>query len=154
MNLAQRTAEWIFRTHTPETLLRWAETLRYTYFFRAVGGHANDGDQFQLSLSFSDPQDLQKLLAQMNVKQTLSPEGFWTSVQEIPVFLSIHDSILCCSFLGADGKDMHGVSEKDLQNAVAFEQLIETFGWKNRVDRTTEADPQCMTKKRILAYRA
>lgn len=144
----------MFQTHTPETLLRWAESLRYAYFLRAVGGHANDGDQFQLSLSFSDTQDLQNLFRQMGVEEMpVSGSGCWASVRGIPVFLSYFKSLLSCSFLGADGKNMYGVSEKDFENAVAFEQLIETFGWKNRVDRTTEADPQCMTKERILAYR-
>ncbi len=114
----------------------------------------NDGDEFKLSLSFSDTQDLQNLFRQMGVEEMpVSGSGCWTSVQGIPVFLSYFKSLLSCSFLGADEKDMYEVSEKDFENAVAFEQLIDAFGWKHRVDHTIETHPQCMTKERIMASR-
>lgn len=65
----------MFRQHTKETVADWARRLRYFYFIRALGGHANDGDAFQAGILFDDRNDLERKLAKLSISPgVISPD--------------------------------------------------------------------------------
>lgn len=49
---------YLFEVHAEETLRAWAQRLRLFRFCRAVGGHANDGDELLLVYAYRDPGEL------------------------------------------------------------------------------------------------
>ena len=36
---------WLFELHSKQTIRAWVRQLRYFYYKRAWGGHANDGEE-------------------------------------------------------------------------------------------------------------
>jgi len=58
---------YLFRTHTSVTLINWAQQLRYFYFLRAWGGHANDDDTFQAGILYYDRSDLEAKLNKLGI---------------------------------------------------------------------------------------
>lgn len=64
--------EYLFERHTRETLQRWANDLRCFRFVRAVGGHANDFDQFLASYECIRLSDLFSLCSSLGIEYRLS----------------------------------------------------------------------------------
>jgi len=58
MQIDKLSDNWLFERHSKQTIIEWLSQLRYFYYKRAWGGHANDGDEFQVAFIFSDRQDL------------------------------------------------------------------------------------------------
>ncbi len=50
-----RWEQWLYERHGKAELAEWVPTLRYFRYCRAVGGHANDGDQLVVLLSRASP---------------------------------------------------------------------------------------------------
>lgn len=66
---------YLFETHSKEELVRWAASLRYFYFLRAWGGHANDGNEFKAGIVFNGREDLVSKLQQLGLTVgTISPD--------------------------------------------------------------------------------
>jgi hypothetical protein len=49
---------YLFEVHSAQTLRAWAQRLRLFRFCRAVGGHANDGDELLLVYAYQSPSEL------------------------------------------------------------------------------------------------
>ena len=62
-----RWLDYLFHRHPPAELGAWARRLRYFRFCKAIGGHANDGDQLVAALRYADAADLRHLLAQLGL---------------------------------------------------------------------------------------
>lgn len=58
MQIERLSDKWLFEQHAKSTIRAWIRQLRYFYFKRAWGGHANDGDEFQVAFTYTDRQDL------------------------------------------------------------------------------------------------
>ncbi|QJD97315.1 hypothetical protein HH214_16285 [Mucilaginibacter robiniae] len=56
---------YLFERHTQQQVTGWAARLHYFYFFRAWGGHANDGDEFTAGISYTDKEVLKYKLIQL-----------------------------------------------------------------------------------------
>lgn len=67
---------WLFERHAKQTIRIWLKQLRYFYFKRAWGGHANDGDEFQVAFSFTDRQDLINRMGQLGLILNTIPDEF------------------------------------------------------------------------------
>lgn len=140
----------MFQDHDPETLLRWVTTLRFVRFYRAIGGHANDGDEFRIGFLFTDPQTLTKFLKFFSFRTPPTQDtGAWGTIREIPLFVLVRETAVECIFAGAEGSSMYGVSEEDFQRAHAFEKLIEEFAWQTYLDPTIHPSPRCLTAEKI-----
>jgi hypothetical protein len=63
-----RFKNYIFESHTRETLRGWAQSLHHIRFCRAFGGHSNDGDTFRCSLCFHDESGVQSLCQKLSLK--------------------------------------------------------------------------------------
>jgi hypothetical protein len=61
------TPTYLFERHTPQQVTYWAVQLRYFYFIRAWGGHANDGDEFKAGIKYLDKVDLKNKLSQIGI---------------------------------------------------------------------------------------
>ena len=68
--------KWLFARHSKRELRSWLGQLRYFYFKRAWGGHANDGDEFQVAFSFIHRQDLLDKIGQLGLTLNTIPEDF------------------------------------------------------------------------------
>jgi hypothetical protein len=67
---------WLFERHSKQTIREWLRQLRYFYFKRAWGGHANDEDEFQVAFSFTDRQDLINKIGQLGLTLNIIPDDF------------------------------------------------------------------------------
>lgn len=65
--------EWLFQRHTEDEIKKWIRNLEYSYFIRAWGGHANDGDEFSLTLRYDNQNDLLDILNRLNLKLSVIP---------------------------------------------------------------------------------
>lgn len=62
-----RWQQYLFESH-PETVLReWAQRLAYFRFFRAFGGHANDGDSLDVAYRYETTEQLEAFLSALGV---------------------------------------------------------------------------------------
>ncbi len=59
----------------------WVKQLRYFYLKRALGGHANDGDEFRAAFAFTDRQDLLHKIGLLGLRLNVMPNG---SPQPVP----------------------------------------------------------------------
>ena len=76
MQIEKLSDNWLFEQHAQRTIRAWLRQLRYFYFKRAWGGHANDGDEFQVAFSFTDRQDLINKVGQLGLTLNTIPEDF------------------------------------------------------------------------------
>ncbi|WP_345949265.1 hypothetical protein ABDD95_20680 [Mucilaginibacter sp. PAMB04274] len=58
---------YLFEKHSQQEVTRWATQLRYFYFIRAAGGHANDGDEFRAGIRYTNKDDLKSKLSQLGI---------------------------------------------------------------------------------------
>lgn len=73
MEVQNLSSEWLFQRHTEEEIKKWIRNLEYSYFIRAWGGHANDGDEFSLTLRYNSKSDLLDILNRLNIKLSVIP---------------------------------------------------------------------------------
>lgn len=62
-----RWRQYLFEVHAEATLRDWARRLRLFRFFRAYGGHANDGDSLQACFAYASEEQLLAFLADLGV---------------------------------------------------------------------------------------
>ena len=67
---------WLFQRHSKQALSEWVTQLRYFYFVRAWGGHANDGDSFKAAFNYEGRQDLIAKLDQLGATLDIIPDNF------------------------------------------------------------------------------
>ncbi len=151
---AQANYDYMFQDHSPEECLRWAQSLRYFYFMRAVGGHANDADQLEVVFQFSDFSDLTKKLNLLGITLQKIPadkevpvpgksypgDVYATLASPIPQFpeyeqpghVTINETPVFCYILKnrleltlfGGNGDSYSVSDIDVTNAKKIETLI------------------------------
>ena len=64
----QRWSAYLFERHSQNEIEVWAKKLKYFRYFRALGGHANDCDSFDLAINFINQEELQLILQKLNIK--------------------------------------------------------------------------------------
>ncbi|MBX7135251.1 MAG: hypothetical protein K1X67_21490 [Fimbriimonadaceae bacterium] len=62
-----RWEQYLFETHSEETLRSWARRLQFFRFIRAHGGHANDGDSLEVAFRYHTLRELERMLAMLDV---------------------------------------------------------------------------------------
>lgn len=63
-----RWTQYLFENHSEEQLRSWAQRLTFFRFFRAYGGHANDGDSLDAAFAYKGTEQLESLLAILGVE--------------------------------------------------------------------------------------
>lgn len=61
---------YLYEQHTEAELKNWASRLRYFRYYRAYGGHANDGDSLDMALNYSSPKMLIDTLRDLGIEPT------------------------------------------------------------------------------------
>jgi hypothetical protein len=84
MQIEKLPDSWLFELHSKQTIRAWVRQLRYFYYKRAWGGHANDGDEFQVAFSYSDRQDLINKIGQLGLILNTIPDDFPRPVKHQP----------------------------------------------------------------------
>jgi hypothetical protein len=65
---------WFFRTHSPAELKEWTARMRFFRFYRAIGGHANDGDTLRCALRVETEADLLALTSNLGISLRALPD--------------------------------------------------------------------------------
>ena len=73
MQIEKLSDNWLFERHSRQTIREWLGQLRYFYYKRAWGGHANDGDEFQVAFLFTDKEDLLNKIGQLGLTLNVIP---------------------------------------------------------------------------------
>lgn len=68
--MEDRWTRYLFEIHSEATLRSWAKRLQFFRFFRAYGGHANDGDSLDVAFRYAGIQQLEGFLDALGVKLT------------------------------------------------------------------------------------
>jgi hypothetical protein len=76
MQIEKLSDKWLFERHSKQTIREWLGKLRYFYFKRAWGGHANDGDEFHFAFLFKERQDLINMMEQLGLTLNTIPVDF------------------------------------------------------------------------------
>ncbi len=63
-----RWTQYLLEGHSEEELRNWASRLKLFRFFRAHGGHANDGDALDVAFAYNGPKQLELFLATLDVE--------------------------------------------------------------------------------------
>ncbi len=66
--------QYLFKTYPKNEIKKWVRTLKYAFFKRAWGGHAGDGDEFEICLRFRDKAELFDILKVVGVELKNIPE--------------------------------------------------------------------------------
>lgn len=169
MEIKKLSDDWLFQRHSKETIKKWLRQLRYFYLKRAWGGHANDGDEFQVAFLFTDREDLQEKMKQLGV--TLHTIGDAdTAGDSIPlkheikqytdleqpghctifgqnVFLWVYNNSIHITISGSRDGNRYEVTEDDLKVCIALEKHFDTLGWEKIIDTSLEKNICCISQK-------
>lgn len=63
-----RWAQYLFEQHSEAELRSWAQRLKFFRFFRAFGGHANDGDSLDAAFAYETTSQLESCLKDLGVE--------------------------------------------------------------------------------------
>ena len=66
-----RWTQYLFEEHDEKKLRKWSRRLKFFRFFRALGGHANDGDSLDVAFAYVEPAQLDTFLAGLGIKLAL-----------------------------------------------------------------------------------
>ncbi|HEY5372119.1 MAG TPA: hypothetical protein VIK01_00470 [Polyangiaceae bacterium] len=160
---------YLYRNHSFDELVRWTRLMRYFRFHRAIGGHANDGDELLCALRSRDDADVSEIFTELGIpvrevdaqevdsalragrpnryganNQWLSriaqPGTIVISGVSVSVYVRAEQTELSLS--GASG-DYFQVDELDVHNALRVETAM--AGVANRVVLPPRAGEHCFS---------
>jgi hypothetical protein len=67
---------YLYQTHSRSTIRSWANDLKFGFYKRAWGGHANDGDEFGIWLNYNSKEELFQILEGLNITLKKIPENY------------------------------------------------------------------------------
>ena len=142
------TKKWITSSHSMNEIRQWITDLKYFKYFRAFGGHMNDGDSFKMCLKFNDANELleiidalgfrlnESILIKKNEYDFVTPEYY--KIKEYPQFIKpghqialdvewflwITKNSIIISIAGTGSDNKFEVSTKDFEKCIEFEKLV------------------------------
>lgn len=151
---------WFFRTHSLEELKEWTARMRFFRFYRAIGGHANDGDTLRCALRVETEPELIALTSSLGISLRELPASepqpvlgqqyavaemrkFRRRMESFPRFEQLGRialaSVECFAHVWDSrlefqifgaAKDPYEIEEKDVANAIRIEQVLLPFSAK------------------------
>jgi hypothetical protein len=167
-------ASWLFRTHSFAELEEWTNRLRFFRFCRALGGHANDGDELLAALRVDAEAELLAVTTHLGVALRTVPvptpapipgklytiaefSQFPTPMGPFPRFEQpgrVRIAGVECSVSVSPGRieltlsgaagDPYEVTGEDVENAIKIEPLIVPLA--ERVIDPPRVSERCFTK--------
>ena len=110
---------YLYHRHSQTELTDWTRQLRFFRFCRAIGGHANDGDELLCAVRCADDAARAALFGALGLSQTGR-----VVLAGVTVFCSVRLGRLELSLFGAAG-DPYEVTQADVDNALRVEPLLE-----------------------------
>lgn len=132
---------WIFQNTQPINLINWIINLKYFYFIRAIGGHANDGDAFVCELKFNSDDQVSSILKKIGVEGS----GY-NLIENNKCWVSIKDTRIEFSIFGANG-NLYEVSQKDYESCKKIESLFDKYDLHKYINLDIENQINCISKK-------
>lgn len=150
-------ARYYFRSHSFDELEEWTERMRFFRFVRAIGGHANDGDELSCALRYDSEEDLLSITAKLGMPLQLPPpdaleaepgrsytrdefDRLRSPIERFPRYEQPGHVTIAgvptfvwvrpdrLTFRVAGAKgDPYEVTEKDVENAIAIERDLAPF---------------------------
>ena len=146
------TKDWLFGDHSEEEIYKWITHLKYFLFFRAVGGHANDGDYLELRIDFTDLNDQNAFLRTLNLHKMLFEP---TRIQLPEPFSKLHCTLgskgVCVTVVGICGNP-YKIGEPEFNLCLQFERLIEQGGLESKINYHEKTRGTCITRENYLDY--
>lgn len=72
MKIEKISEPYLFEKHSRAVIKQWNRKLKYGFYKRAWGGHANDGDAFGIWLKYDTKNELFTILNELQIKLTFS----------------------------------------------------------------------------------
>lgn len=69
-----RWTQYLYEQHSESELKEWASRLQFFRYFRAYGGHANDGDSLDIAFKYESTEELINLLGRLGIEPTIYAE--------------------------------------------------------------------------------
>jgi len=66
--MEERLRTYLFERHTISEIRSWYGRLQYFRYFRAYGGHANDGDSLDFAIKYRNENELLQILSRLSLK--------------------------------------------------------------------------------------
>lgn len=174
MQIERLSDKWLFERHAKSTIRAWIRQLRYFYFKRAWGGHANDGDEFQVAFTFTDRQDLIHKFGQLGLTLNTIPEDFprpvigpadeyhklknrinpFTDLEQPghslifghKAFIWVHEYSIHITVSGTQDDNRYEVTEDDLKVCVDLEKQFDHLGWQQNIDHSLDNHVCCISQ--------
>lgn len=139
---------WLYQRHSKQTIKAWVNHLKYFYFIRAWGGHANDGDTFKVGINYTDKEDLIFRLGQLELTLDVRPEDFpaYSTIFGYKAFVCIYDNTIEISISGTKDENYYEVTEADYKVCLELESKFDTLNWYKLTDKTLEKKVCCVSK--------
>jgi hypothetical protein len=167
--------EWLFKEHSKEQISHWVSTLKYGYFWRRPSFRDNE-DYIDLTLNFDSFDDLCDILKKIGIELKKIPPGApiptpdpftWEEykqwkhpIKDFPEYeqtfyllpngnrspVWIENKTISFSFGGQE--QAWYVGDKDFQNCLHLEALIEKTGLAKKVNRDLEENIGTITKEK------
>jgi len=156
MHQNQLSDNWIFQNHEKEEVLNWVHQLAFFYFIRAIGGHANDGDQFVSRIKFHSTEDLKFKLNKLDLNRLIITvehdedvflESTRQSIENEICFVSIHKDIIEFSVFGNSG-NIYEVGDVDFNRCKKLEVIFSKLNFQVDKDYELENSINCICLKK------
>jgi hypothetical protein len=139
----------LFERHSKVTIKKWLRELRYFYLIRAWGGHANDGDEFQVAFKFSDEQDLISKLQQLGLKVHDCFEQPGRSILfGYEAFVWVNENSVFITVSGTKDNNPYEVSEDDFKACRELEKCFDNLSWLSLRDNSLEHSVCCISRSK------
>lgn len=149
---------WLLKGRSWYGMRAMVTGLRYFRFLRAIGGHANDGDQLLVALAWDDDLDLTVLLTQLDIPlrehtgrpSTHAPsiedlrhlgQPGWVDVDGTRLHVRVEPGRVVITISGSAGNP-YEVTEADVAAASRIEEKIDLVA--DRVLDPPEATDRCV----------
>ncbi len=164
---------WLFEKHSESEVKSWLKKLKYGFFKRAYGGHANDGDSFEIWLNYKTEKEFFEILGKLKIELNSIPsnspkaipgksysskefEKFKNEIKDYPNFeqpmhIEIYEIPSFC-WIG-NGRitfsftNRYEITETDFNNCLKLESIIE----KNDLGKNVSSDYEnwitCISRK-------
>ena len=145
--------DWLFGDHSQTQVYKWISTLKYFLFFRANGGHANDGDYLELRIRFIEPNDQRILLDALCLpNKVFNDHTKLTLNQPFSKFdCTISKLGLAVTVIGTNGNP-YKMDDREYNLCVEFEKIIDSIHFSGKVLHDHSNMASCITLDRYADY--
>jgi len=148
MQIDKLSEDRIIGRHSKPELRRWINTLRYFYFIRAWGGHANDGDTFKAAIRYASQEDLQNKLRLLGLEPADAERHGHSEIAGMKCFLHLRQDSIELHVSGTKDGNYYEVSEADFELCLALEKLFDSLGWQAEKHTGSESSILCISRTR------